>query len=146
MTMVGTRESNAKWSESEYILCKVSKIFSQFACEAWWGQKVMGYDYKICDPNYCNDKVGLYWVRKTIGSGGRFEKAEWDGAKDVLHLRCFFNTQVERSSRHLNMSLEFGTRISRGIPEARSRLCVCRASFLMTFVMGGVPHAGSRQW
>ena len=29
--------------------------------------------------------------------------------------------------------------------EARSRLCVCRASFLMTFVMGGVPHAGSRQ-
>ena len=32
-----------------------------------------------------------------------------------------------------------------GGPEARSRLCVCRASFLMTFAMGGVPHAGSRQ-
>ena len=32
------------------------------------------------------------------------------------------------------------SRISRGTPEARSRLCVCRASFLMTFVMGGVPH------
>ena len=29
-----------------------------------------------------------------------------------------------------------------GTPEARSRLCVCRASFLMTFVTGGVPHSG----
>ena len=76
--------------------------------EAWWGQKVMGYDYKICDPNNCKEKVGLYWVRKTMGNGGRFEKAEWDRAKEVLHLRCFFNTQVERSSRHLSMSLEFG--------------------------------------
>ena len=28
--------------------------------------------------------------------------------------------------------------------KAGSRLCVCRASFLMTFAMGGVPHAGSR--
>ena len=36
-------------------------------------------------------------------------------------------------------------RISRGTPEARSRLCVCRASFLMTFATGGIPHAGSRQ-
>ena len=35
-------------------------------------------------------------------------------------------------------------RISRGTPEAQSRLCICRASFLMTFAMGGVPHAGSR--
>ena len=26
-----------------------------------------------------------------------------------------------------------------GTPEARSRLCVCRASFLMTFVTGGIP-------
>ena len=43
-----------------------------------------------------------------MGNGGRFEKAEWDRAKEVLHLRCFFNTQVERSSRHLSMSLEFG--------------------------------------
>lgn len=108
MTMIGTRESNAKWSESEHILSKVSKIFSQFGCEAWWGQKVMGYDYKICGSNNGKDKVDLYWVRKIMGSGGRFEKAEWDGAKDVLHLRCFFSTQVERSSRHLSMSLEFG--------------------------------------
>jgi len=29
-----------------------------------------------------------------------------------------------------------------GTPEARSRLCVCQASFLMTFAMGRVPHAG----
>ena len=35
-------------------------------------------------------------------------------------------------------------RISRGTPEAQSRLCICRASFLMTFAMGGVPHSGSR--
>jgi len=37
------------------------------------------------------------------------------------------------------------SRISRGTPEARSRLCVCRASFLMTFAMGGGPHAGPQQ-
>ena len=34
------------------------------------------------------------------------------------------------------------SRISRGTPEARSHLCVCRASFLMNFATGGVPHAG----
>ena len=33
-----------------------------------------------------------------------------------------------------------------GTPEARSRLCVCQASFLMTFAMGGVPHASPQQW
>ena len=33
-----------------------------------------------------------------------------------------------------------------GTPEARSCLCVCLASFLMTFATGGIPHAGSRQW
>ena len=37
------------------------------------------------------------------------------------------------------------SRISRGTPEARSRICVCRASFLMTFAMGGVPHSGPQQ-
>ena len=31
------------------------------------------------------------------------------------------------------------SRISRGTPEARSCLCVCLASFLMTFAMGGAP-------
>ena len=35
------------------------------------------------------------------------------------------------------------SRISRGTPEARSHLCVCRASFLMTFAMGGGPPASS---
>ena len=34
-------------------------------------------------------------------------------------------------------------RISRGTPEAQSRLCVCRASFLMTFATGGAPAPGS---
>ena len=33
---------------------------------------------------------------------------------------------------------------NRGFPEARSCLCVCLASFLMTFAKGGVPHPGSR--
>ena len=37
------------------------------------------------------------------------------------------------------------SRISRGTPEARSHLCECRASFLIIFATGGVPHAGSRQ-
>ena len=37
------------------------------------------------------------------------------------------------------------SRISRGTPEARSRLCVCRASFLMTFVTSGMSLSGSRQ-
>ena len=36
-------------------------------------------------------------------------------------------------------------RISRGTPEARSCLCVCQASFLMSFAMGGGPPAGSPQ-
>ena len=31
-----------------------------------------------------------------------------------------------------------------GAPEARSCLCVCQASFLMTFATGGIPLAGSR--
>ena len=35
---------------------------------------------------------------------------------------------------------------ARGFPaKARSRLCVCRASFLMTFATGGVPHSGPQQ-
>ena len=36
-------------------------------------------------------------------------------------------------------------KLSRGTPEAQSRLCECRASFLMTFAMGGVPHSGPQQ-
>ena len=31
---------------------------------------------------------------------------------------------------------------NRGFPEAWSCLCICQASFLMTFAMGRVPHAG----
>ena len=34
---------------------------------------------------------------------------------------------------------------NRGFPEAWSRLCVCQASFLMTFAMGGVSHSGPQQ-
>ena len=37
------------------------------------------------------------------------------------------------------------SRISRGTPEARSCLCVYRASFLMTFVTSGMSLAGSWQ-
>ena len=36
------------------------------------------------------------------------------------------------------------SRISRGTPEARSHLCVCPASFLMTFARGGAPNPGRR--
>ena len=36
-------------------------------------------------------------------------------------------------------------RKSRGTPEAWSHLCVCQAPFLITFAMGRIPHAGSRQ-
>src|SRR5574341_910562 len=32
------------------------------------------------------------------------------------------------------------SRISWWTPEARSHICVCRASFLMTFVQSGMPH------
>ena len=32
-----------------------------------------------------------------------------------------------------------------GTPEVRSRLCVCLASFLITFATGGIPHVGSWQ-
>ena len=31
-----------------------------------------------------------------------------------------------------------------GTPEAGSRLCVCLASFLVTFATGGIPDSGSR--
>ena len=31
-----------------------------------------------------------------------------------------------------------------GSPEARSHLFICLASFLMTFAMGRIPHAGSQ--
>ena len=37
------------------------------------------------------------------------------------------------------------SRISGGTPEARSRLCICRASFFITFVTSGMSLAGSRQ-
>ena len=37
------------------------------------------------------------------------------------------------------------SRIFRGTPEAQSRLCICRNSFLMTFVMSGVPLTSSQQ-
>ena len=53
---------------------------------------------------------------------------------------------VGKSTKQKVGRLWFGgrcSRISRGTPEARSRLCVCRASFLMTFAMGGAPAPGS---
>ena len=34
---------------------------------------------------------------------------------------------------------------NRGFPEVWSRLCVCQASFLMTFAISRVPHAGPQQ-
>ena len=57
-------------------------------------------------------------------------------------------SEVRAQSNKVGRLWFFGgrcSRISGGTPEARSRLCVCRASFLMTFATGGAPHAGSRQ-
>ena len=56
-------------------------------------------------------------------------------------------SEVRAQSNKVGRLWFFGgrcSRISRGTPEARSRLCVCRASFLMTFVTSGVPLASSR--
>ena len=56
-------------------------------------------------------------------------------------------SEVRAQSNKVGRLWFFGgrySRISRETPEARSRLCVCRASFLMTFVTSGMSLAGSR--
>ena len=57
-------------------------------------------------------------------------------------------SEVRAQSNKVGRLWFFGgrySRISGGTPEARSRLCVCGASFLMTFVTSGMSLAGSRQ-
>ena len=52
-------------------------------------------------------------------------------------------SEVRAQSNKVGRLWFFGgrcSRISGGTPEARSRLCVYRASFLMTFVTSGMPH------
>ena len=69
---------------------------------------------------------------------------EWDGGGGQPPVK----SEVRAQSSKVGRLWYFGgkcSRISRGTPEARSHLCVCRASFLMTFAMSGVPLAGSRQ-
>ena len=69
---------------------------------------------------------------------------EWDGGGGQPPVK----SEVRAQSSKVGRLWYFGgrcSRISRGTPEARSHLCVCRASFLMTFAMSGVPLVGSRQ-
>ena len=57
-------------------------------------------------------------------------------------------SEVRAQSNKVGRLWFFGgrcSRISRGTPEARPRLCVCRASFPMTFAMSGLPLYGSQQ-
>ena len=52
-------------------------------------------------------------------------------------------SEVRTQSNQVGRLWFFGgrcSRISRGTPEVRSRLCICRASFLMTFVTSEMPH------
>ena len=52
-------------------------------------------------------------------------------------------SEVRAQSNKVGRLWFFGgrcSRISRGTPEARSHLCICRASFFMTFVTSGMPH------
>ena len=81
-------------------------------------------------------RMGLPWAQGTEGWPSGWEP--WG------HLRAFVlgsQLQTIMSRQYLLTVHDFEQEGS----EARSRLCVCRASFLMTFVMGGVPHAGSRK-
>ena len=67
---------------------------------------------------------------------------EWDGGGGQPPV----TSEVRAQSNKVSRPWVFGgrcLRISRGTPEARSCLCVCRASFLKTFAMSGVPLAGS---
>ena len=66
----------------------------------------------------------------------------------MLNLILHYFSHLMRSTDSLEMTLilgkiEGGRRVQDGEHMyTRSRLCVCRAFFLMTFAMGGVPHAG----
>jgi hypothetical protein len=58
-------------------------------------------------------------------------------------------SEVRAQSNKVGRLWFFGgrcSRISRETPKARSRLCVCRAPFLMTFVTSGMFLASSRQF
>ena len=69
---------------------------------------------------------------------------EWDGGGGQPPEK----SEVRAQSSKVGRLWFFGgrcSRIFRGTPKARSRLCVCRAYFLMTFAMSGVPLASSRQ-
>ena len=68
-------------------------------------------------------------------------RERWSGIASVMSEE--WKAQYIKAGR-----LVLGGRCSgkpRGTPEARSCLFICQASFLLTFAMGGIPHAGSRQ-
>ena len=67
------------------------------------------------------------WQREQDGGGGQPPvKSEVRAQSNKVGRLWFFGGRCSR--------------ISGGTPEARSRLCVCRASFLMTFVTSGMSH------
>ena len=76
-----------------------------------------------CPPQVCpHPGVWLPWIPCLLPSRGM----PWNRGSSVLFSAVQKVVAVECWSRG----------ISRGTPEARSRLCVCRASFLMTFAPG----------
>ena len=67
------------------------------------------------------------------------ERARWWWGTAPIEIRGESTKQYSRQTPGF-----FGggrcSRPSGWTPEARSRICVCRASFLMTFVQSGMPH------
>ena len=83
------------------------------------------------------------WLKRLSSSSSNSFSERGGGGQPPLKSEVYGRAQSSKVGR-----LYFGgrcSRISRGTPEAQSCLCVCQASFLMTFAMSGVPHAGSRQ-
>ena len=69
---------------------------------------------------------------------------EWDGGGGQPPVK----SEVRAQNNKVGRLWFFGgrcSRISRGTPEVRSCLCICQASFFMTFAMSGVPLVGSQQ-
>ena len=67
-----------------------------------------------------------------------------DDAVKVLHSVCQQIWKTQQRPQDWKGQFSFQTQ-RKAMPEARSHLSVCRASFPMTFAMGGVPHAGPQQ-
>ena len=67
---------------------------------------------------------------------------EWDGGGGQPPVKSEVRAQSNKVGRLWFLGGRC-SRISGGTPKARSRLCVCQASFLMTFATSGMSLAGS---